>query len=297
MTRKLIVIIAASLTLASCSSTTETNTNTPSNTAASATPATTTAQATPALDPNAPLKFLFAEFPDIATTAKPGDYVLCPDKSKLQALSQPGAKNPSAVYYKTKMVTPGATESEVDGAPALKVPNAYLITIPAGQKAKVGDILLTWWQSGSGMQRAIVVDAANPAEPTVRYLDRMSDEDKTEKLKPDTFVKLSQPFQAGTSVAFKGEYRTEHAQVISVGGDKVFVTGWGGSLKVVNKADCTAVPAKPQVKAGDKAKAMIFGSFADVTVVRVEEKFGKVFVKEEGKTEEKVIDFGDIMKP
>lgn len=303
MTRKILVLtvglLALSITLAACSSESTTNTNTPANTAASttsSTPATETAKSPAEPDFNAPVKFLFADFPSIATTAKAGDYVLCPDPRRLAELSQAEVKNPSAVFYNHKMITPGSTESEIEGV-RVKVPNSYLIAIPAGQKAKVGDVVLTWWQTGSGMQRAIVVDAANPSEPTVRYLDRTLDEDLKEKLKPDTFVKLTQPFQPGTSVAFKGQYRTEHAQVLSIGGDKVFVMGWGGALKMVNKADCTAVPVRPQVKAGDKVKAMAFGSFDDFTVVSVDEKLGKVVVKQEGKTEQKSIKFGDVMNP
>jgi hypothetical protein len=274
------------------------NSNAPMTTA---TPAPGTAQATPTPDPNAPLKFVFADFPAVATTAKTGDYVLCPPKEELVKMSQPDAQRPYAIYYAAKMVTPGTTESDVEDyytKETRKVPNAYLITIPAGQKAKVGDILLTWWQSGSGMQRAIVTDASNPAEPAVRYLDRMSDEDKQEKLKPDTFVKLSQPFQPGTAVSIKDATRPEHAQVLSVGGDKVFTIGWGGTLRSVNKADCTPVPVKPQVKAGDKVKAMVFGSFSDATVVSVDEKLGKVVVKWTGQdVPAKVVDFGDVMKP
>ena len=34
------------------------------------------------------------------------------------------------------------------------LPNLYLVPIPGGQKARVGDRLLTYWQSGSGTQRA-----------------------------------------------------------------------------------------------------------------------------------------------
>ncbi len=306
MTTKLLILIAGSLIFAACSSiTTTNNTNTSANSNAPATPApptSSTAQATPTLDPNAPVKFVFADFPTVATTAKPGDYVLCPSKDKIVEMSQPNVKDPYLIYYTSRMIKPGATESEVEslysGGPYV-VPNAYLITIPAGQKAKVGEVLLTWWQTGSGMQRAIVTDASNPSEPTVRYLDRLTerDEDKLEKLKPDSFVKLSQLWQPGTSVAIKGGSRLEHSQVLHVGGDKVFVKGWGGRVKLVNQADCTAVPIKPQVKAGDKVKVMIFGSFVDATVVSVDEKLGKVVVKQDGQSEEKVIDFGDVMKP
>lgn len=297
MTGKLSILIAVSLMFAGCSSNT-TTTNT--NVTAAATPTTSTAQAKATLDPNAPVKFVFADFPAAATTAKVGDYVLCPSKDRVIEMSQPNVNDPYAIYQPSKMTKPGATESEVEGvysAGTYMVPNAYLITIPAGQKAKVGDIVLTWWQSGSGMQRAIVTDASDPAEPTVRYLGNVSNPDKQEKLKPNTFVGLSQLFQPGTSVAIKAGNQLEHSQVLRVGGDKVFVMAWAGKVKLVNKADCTAVPIKPQVKPGDKVKAMIYGSFKDATVVSVDEKLGKLVVKQDGQSDEKPVVFGDVMKP
>jgi hypothetical protein len=305
MTTKLLILVSVSLILAACSSTAPTNsTNTSTNTNAPAsTPATTVAQAKPTLDPNAPVKFLYADFPAVATTAKAGDYVLCPSREKVVEMSQPEGKDAPTIYYTSKMITPGATESEVQSLyspdPGM-MPNAYLITIPAGQKAKVGDVVLTWWQSGSGMMSAIVTEASNPAEPTVRYLGTIIDpnKDKIEKLKPSSFVKLTQPFQPGTSVAAKGgSAGSEHWDVISIAGDKVFAIGFAGRLKLLNKADCTPVPIKPQVKTGDKVRAVIHASFIDATVVSVDEKLGKVVVKQDGQTAEKATDFGKVMKP
>lgn len=303
MKTKLFILIAVSLIFAACSSTT-TTTNTNSNApATTATPTSSTAQAKPTLDPNAPVKFLYADFPAVATTAKAGDYVLCPSREKVVEMSQAERKDAPTIYYTSKMITPGATESEVQSlyspGPQM-VPNAYLITIPAAQKAKVGDVVLTWWQSGSGMQTAIVTEAANPAEPTVRYLATIIDpnKDRIEKLKPSSFVKLSQPFQPGTSVAVKGDSSSpEHWDVIRVAGDRVFVIGFAGRLKLLNKADCTPVPIKPQVKAGDKVSAVIHASFTNATVVSVDQKLGKVVVKQDGQSEEKAIDFGKVMKP
>jgi len=70
------------------------------------------------------------------------------------------------------MLKPGSAESELEGfsKETETVPNAYLIPTASGQKANSGDIVLTWLRSGSGMERAIVVDDANPGEPTARYL-------------------------------------------------------------------------------------------------------------------------------
>jgi hypothetical protein len=54
---------------------------------------------------------------------------------------------------------------------------------------------------------------------------------------------------------------------------------------------------RPKLFKGDRPRRRIRQYFADATVVSIDEKLGKVIVKQEGKTEEKVIDFGDVMKP
>ncbi len=53
---------------------------------------------------------------------------------------------------------------------------------------------------------------------------------------------------------------------------------------------------KAQVKAGDKVKITINGSATDATVVRVDEKSGKVTVKVEGQKEEKTVAITDVIK-
>jgi hypothetical protein len=252
----------------------------------------------------------FAGFPTAGTTAKADEVVLCPSYNWIQDAATKGPDKVTFIFYSQKMVAPGDVESEVEfiSPGKAKVPNAYIIPIPAGQTAKAGDIVLTWWQSGSGMNRAIVVEASNPAEPTVRYLDiaydnpAKSSDGKTtigqmdEKLKPNSFVKISDAWEPGTSIAVNDGATKKKAQVIRVAGDKVLTLGFAGSLKVYDKSASTPVPVKPAVKAGDKVKAAVYGTFQDVTVTKVDNRIGRVFVKgETGDTTEKAIAFGDVM--
>jgi sRNA-binding protein len=53
---------------------------------------------------------------------------------------------------------------------------------------------------------------------------------------------------------------------------------------------------KPQVKAGDKVKVTVNGAATDATVVRVDEKSGKVTVKLQGQKEEKTVAIADVVK-
>lgn len=247
-------------------------------------------------------------FPTVGTTAKADEVVLCPSFNWIEDAATKGPDKVTFIFYDQKMIAPGDVESEVEflSPGKRKVSNAYIIPIPAGQTAKVGDIVLTWWQSGSGMQRAIVVEASDPSEPTVRYLDidydnpAKSRDGKTtigqmdEKLKPNSFVKLNNAWESGTIVAVNDGASKKKAHVIRVAGDKVLAMGFGGSLKVYDKSACTPVPVKPVVKAGDKVKAPIYGSFQNVTVSKVDSRNGRVFVKPET-GDEKAIAFGDVM--
>lgn len=126
------------------------------------------------------------------------------------------------IWYTQEMVEPGEEISEVKFmSEQKKVPNAYIVPIPAGQTAKKGDVLLTWWQSGSGLQRAYLTNAADPKAPTVRYLDldygnpAKAKYEKTgigqmeEQLKPDSFVVIKNELEPGTSVAIGSEMKYE----------------------------------------------------------------------------------------
>src|SRR5688572_28621578 len=136
-----------------------------------------------------------------------------------------------------------------------KVLNPYVIAIPPKQTAKNGDIVLTWWQTGSGMQRAIVVDDANPSQPVVRYLDidydnpaKSRDGSTTigkmdEKIIPDTFFKLKE-WDAGTIIAVQDGANLKKALVIRVAGDKILALE-NGKLQIYSKASCRPVPLVP----------------------------------------------------
>lgn len=264
--------------------------------------------ATPTIDPNLQATFPYKDFPSVETTAKAGEVVLVPSYNWLQEATVNGAEKTTMIWYAQKMSVPDKEMSEVEFmSEKKKVPNAYIVAIPAGGTAKKGDILLTWWQTGSGMQRAIVVDDATPSEPLVRYLDldydnpAKSRDGKTgigqmeEKLKMNSFVKLNNPMEPGTAVAVQDGDKMKHAIVIREAGGKVFVRGFAGKTAVYDKSRCTAVPLIPNVKEGDKTKAVWVGSFENGTVSKVDAKIGRVFIKFDVDGKEKAVAFGDVM--
>ena len=302
----ILAIIVAAVFISACSmlgGKEETNTNTGNTTAANSTAP--SSSKTPEF--TGELKFPW-DFPAMETSAKTGDYVLVPSYNWLVDAVQKDKDKVTMIWYSQKMSKPGAEKSEIQFMSDKKeVPNAYIVAIPQGEKAKKGDILLTWWQTGSGLQRAIVTDDSNPIEPVVRYLDLTYDnpaksrDGKTtigqmdEKIKPDTFKVIKGEMEPGTSVAITDGANLKHGQVINVSGDKVFVSLFAGRVGVYPKSEVKGVPLKPSVKEGDRVKALRIGSYSDGTVTKVDPKIGRVWVKFDSGSKEEVVAFGNIL--
>jgi hypothetical protein len=296
MKPSLIITILASSALISACGGTATNTGNASanNTATSKSVATPESKPAVALKPG---EVPFDGFSNLPTTAKAGEIVLTVDESKLVEIGK-GEKDPTAIFQNRVMVTPGELESEVEDSfkKKYKVPNGLIIPVPKGQKAKVGDVVLTWWQSGGGMMRGYVTDAANPAEPTVRYLGMSPREDKSDKLKPDSFIVVNNEWAPGAPVQSKDANGTEFAYILRVNGDKVLISGFARKLRVRSKADLSPISYKPAFKVGDEVKAAFFSSFDPATVIAIDPKAGKVTVKRKTGDEQKDLDFGEVIK-
>jgi len=249
------------------------------------------------------------EFPMVPTDAKANELVLTPSRQFLDNAIEKGGDQTTFIFYTANVLESGPTESKVKSLAGTEstMPNAMIIPLGAPTTAQKGDILLTWWQSGSGMQRAIVVDAGNGNEPTVRYLDLDYDNpaknsagvpigQMEEKLKPASFRKLTAEWEPGTAIAVREGDKFKHWQVIRVEGDKVLALGFAGRVAVMDKSNCTPLPVKPSVKAGDNVHVPIVGSFKPGVVKKVDERIGRVFVDAEfgGKTSEYIVAFGDV---
>ncbi len=247
------------------------------------------------------------DFPKVDTLAATGETVLVPSYNWIEEASNGEADRVTMIWYSNEFVKKGDTNSEVKFLDGVKsVPNPYIIPIPPGGTAKKGDIVLTWWQTGSGMQRAIVTDATNASQPKVRYLDLDYDnpaEDSTSKksiaqtdypLAADSFFPLEVDFAPGTSILFGEE--NLHGQVIRASDEKLFIRLFAGKINVIEKSKATPIPIKPEVKEGDQVKAINVGRFYKAEVVKIDETIGRVWVKFEDSEQEVVVAFGDLIK-
>lgn len=292
--KKLVGLTFIAVLLSACGGAANTSNTTANNAATAKAPASPEAKPAVALKPG---EVPFDGMSNLATTAKAGDIVLTVDEKKVAEIAA-NPKDPTAIFQNRVMVTPGEFESEVEDSfkTKYKVPNAYIIAIPKGQKAKNGDVVLTWWQSGGGMMRGYVTDAGNGTEPTVRYLGMSPREDKSDKLKPDSFIVVNGEWAPGAPVLSKDANGTEFAYVLRVNGDKVLLSGFARKLRLRSKADLTPIAYKPAFKVGDEVKAAFFSSFDPATVVAIDPKSGKVTVKRKTGDEQKDLDFGEVTK-
>lgn len=253
-----------------------------------------------------PVRFPFAEFASAETTAKAGEYVLVPSYVWIEDALKQGLEETTFIWYAQKMRTPGKDFSEIDFLGDLNmVPNAYIIAIPKGGEAKVGDIVITWWQSGSGMQRAIVVDDKNPAQPVVRYLDIAYDNpaknsegvpigQMDEKLKPNSFF-VAKEMDPGTGVVAEADGETRFGILIRANDTHAVVLGWGDKLAIYPREAVRPTPLKPSVKVGDKVRAPYIGKPRAATVTKVDARNGRVFIKFDGRDREEAVGFGDVL--
>ena len=201
-------------------------------------------------------------------------------------------KRKGLIFYKTNLETAGAEKSVVNYMGSYELPNSLIIGIPEGATAKKGDILLTWWQSGSGMKRAIVRDDSDPAAPKVDYLDMdlKENEDGTlagfaeshanEQLKPNTFIVLHDgEWEPGSQVAHPGSWGDWAAStLIKATDDKVLVLDFGSKIGVYPRAECRLIPLSDEgIKPGDVVFGAPINTYETFTVEKVDKERGRVW--------------------
>lgn len=251
------------------------------------------------------------DYPLTATTAKANETILAPSRAFVDSAIANGADDEVFIFYDATMDTPGENASVINTVfdTGLTMPNPLVIPIPANQTAAVGDVVLTWWQSGSGMQRAIVVAGGTPEQPMVRYLDLGLDNpaknsagvpiaEAEEQLDRDSFYVLNSEFQVGSTVAYPGDYGDYNfGYIVNMADDKMLVMSESGHLTAIDKTEAVAVPIKPSFAVGDAVQVAVYGSFSDGTVTKVDAEHGRVYVEYDfaGGKETEAAPYGNVV--
>ncbi len=249
----------------------------------------------------------FKKFPDVKLTANAGDYILTPSLDWQEAATKDGPESQVFIFYKANVKEVGDAYSVVDFTfdDDTEIPNYMIVPIKSGQTAKVGDIVLTWWQSGSGMKRAIVTDATNPAQPKVNYIDIDWDNPAKkddvplgqikEEIEENSFHVLKDEWEPGTTVAIKTGKDYTKGTVISISEDKVLAIVFGGIMEVYEKSQCTPLPVYPKVKVGDEVQAPSIGFFINTKVLKVDNEYGRIWCEDPYSDDEPmIVPFGDV---
>ena len=248
------------------------------------------------------------DFPqNVKIEAEEGQWVLAPYTFYPGAIKDgKNLEDAILIFYSTPMKSVGEEKSELRGAD-MPIPNALIIPMDPKATAKKGDLVLTWWQSGSGLKRAIVTDDSNPAEPKVHYLDLSYKDDPenpgsaqkhdNEQLKPGSFLVMHDgAWEPGAQVACKDGDDWLLGRMIREQDGKVLVLGFSDKVKAYKKDDVKIVPFKENIKVGDNVWCKFAATYENdgYKVTKVDDKIGRVWVERNGKTE--VYSFYEVTK-
>ncbi len=163
------------------------------------------------------------------------------------------------------------------------IPNALIIPLGKCQNVKKGDFVLTWWQSGTGLQRAYVIKSLDTAL-VIKYLDLewLSPEDLSNSV--DTINKnkcrlISRPLDPGTSIQVKNGMQSEYYMVINTVGSHIIALSWAGEMKIFDKNQVQPNNVKKDLFFGAKVTVPMYGIYIPGQVVAVKDGFAAVEVK------------------
>ncbi len=151
------------------------------------------------------------------------------------------------------------------------IPEKYVIPLHGGGQISRGDYLLTWWQNGSGMQRAYVTALTDENLPVVQYLD--FDWEWTDKslqtvdtLKPDSYRKITKPLDPGSSVAYKNGSTYQCWIVLRNRDGKILVKNWSNQVKCLDKDAVLPNAVRKDLDTGQTVWIPVFGIYTYGTV-------------------------------
>lgn len=217
---------------------------------------------------------------------KAGQTVLAPYSFYPGAVSKgKDLKEETMIFYSEEVKAVKGDLVEFDHENSI-LPSSLVIPIPKGQVAKKGDVIVTWWQSGSGMQQAYVTEGG--AEPKVNYLGMSYEEDgsgfgnkfSNEQLAPNSFFVLKNgELQSGAPVAFKEDDSWKYGTLINKSADKALILGFADCIHSANLTDVKVIPIKPDYKVGDEVGYVYVGSFNTGKVKKIDLTIGRVWVE------------------
>ncbi len=217
-----------------------------------------------------------------------GDYVLAPSKANYDTAMLRGIENTLFVFYPRKVL--GETDTSVileEYGDTSNIPFYLVIPMQRNKKVIAGDIVLTWWQKGTGMQRAIVLNKDSSARPVVYYIDNQYSLYSPatnvnywiDTLLPNSFLVIKDTLMPGRTVLEKSKDFSNSYLIVSISDKKILGLSWSGNIKILDKKDCIFVPFKKNIKAGDSVEVPYIGMYSRGKVISKWPDIGKLKVK------------------
>lgn len=226
-----------------------------------------------------------ADLINISIDVEKGQWVMCPAKYLIDSAFSKGIENSVFVYYPRKVIDFNENSIFVaELGDTSIIPKYFVIPLPKNENVSKGDIVLSWWQKGTGMQRALVFDVVQDGRPVVYYLDGHFSFSQSnlkyllDTLKKDTYINISEKALIGRSFMINEEYISSYYITVAENKDSVMGLSWAGIIKVFKKTDCNFVPLNIQLKEGDSVLVPYLGTYCDGIIKKMWNDIGKVDV-------------------
>lgn len=217
------------------------------------------------------------DFPrDVKFDAKPGQYAFAYFDFEQNASTSEDMLKEWIHYYLVKIESVGDKKSTVEFRDKKhEIDNAFIIPIPEGETAKVGDYVLGYRPKAQNeMYRGYVTNASDPASPEVTIVDggaskkdgniNIADMNTGNKLEPGTFFVLKEgEWMPGMSIVVTEDNEKKVATIINVSGDKVLALLDKENLRAYKRSDCKLMAVKPNIKPGDEITGLWAFTFQD----------------------------------
>lgn len=224
---------------------------------------------------------------DVHSEVIKDQYVLAPSKANYDSALVNGLSSSIFVFYPRKVIVnskDSVTLKQIGDTVTL--PSSLVIPLSENAKATKGDIVLTWWQSGTGMQRAIALNKDTSTTPTVYYLDNQySFYSKAtdinfwiDTLKPNSFIVLDDNLSSGKSIYVKKDYFSVFYTVINQTADSVLALSWAGLLEVFANNEFFEIDINQQFSIGDSVFTPYYGTYTKGVVKEIWPDIGKITV-------------------
>ncbi len=218
--------------------------------------------------------------PDVHLSVKAGDTVLAPQKKFLSAFLS-GRQN--FFWFHPRLVDSVGEYSvwvwEIDSL--VEVPKAFVITFPHHCEVKKGDYVLTWWQAGSGMQRAYVLGIVDSGNIVVRYLDldvfTAADANNViDTIKMGTFRTITGMWSAGAAVLRSSGSGKDFYVIINHRGDSLVCRSSIGKVEFFNKADVQPCGVVKDLRRGQDVEIPFYGIYIPGKIISFGQGYAQV---------------------